>query len=193
MLALSVALLSGCAVNSNGTNTTSAANNSEVTAPISNNNCIGSTTPPAHLQGQLVAITDDALLQQSLGEPEKGKLCQGQVYQTTAPIVLYRAWNSTNPGSELGLWWATGEPQGETARYRENYEICYQWSPLDKMTQCTIATGTKLVIGNGQSAYCSQYLTYPVSEHQQVYLTDAKTATQNCVQADAVFQWQPVQ
>ncbi|MVD33254.1 hypothetical protein D6U54_19075, partial [Vibrio cholerae] len=64
-------------------------------------------------------------------------------------------------------------PSGYTADYRKNFEICYQWSPLDKLAKCTLKAGTKVVVGNGQSAKCSEYLSYPVSEKQQVFISEA--------------------
>jgi len=157
--------------------------------------CIGSTELPAFLKDQFAPIDDEMLLQATLGMPEKGMLCQGQVYQsnTDSKVILYRAWNSTNPKSQFGSWWAFYEPSGLIAKYREDYEICYQWSPLDKMVSCTLKAGTKVVVGNGQSAECSQYLTYPVSAAQQVYLEQASDAVFNCQYFDGVMNWQAVQ
>ena len=152
--------------------------------------CIGSTDLPSHLADRFVAIDDNALLAEAIGEPLQGKLCQGQVYQSTAEVTLYRAFNSTNPHSRLGQWWAYDRPSGLTAQYRKDFEICYQWSPLDKLVQCQLQAGSKVVIGNGQSAQCSQYLTYPVSKKQQVFLADAANAVVNCEESDSVLYWQ---
>ncbi|MCY7294717.1 hypothetical protein [Alteromonas sp. a30] len=153
--------------------------------------CIGNTQPPASVAAYLTPATNDALLQQALGMPTKGGLCAGQVYEVTQSFTIYRAWNSTNPGSEKGNWWAFSQPEGSTAKYREDYEICYQWSPIDMMTQCKIEAGTQVVIGPGQSAFCSQYLTYPTSAAKQIFMTDAASATTNCNTFQGVFQWQP--
>lgn len=169
------------------------ANNTQTMVPTepSANGCIGSTELPAKYKGKFIAVEDAALLAESLGEPSKGKLCQGQVYELKQgeSVVIYRAWNSTNPGSEKGKWWAASKPKGKTAGYREDYEICYQWSPLDKLTSCTLKAGTKVVIGNGQSAECSQYLTYPVSAAQQIYIENAAASVEDCKTYDAVFSW----
>lgn len=153
--------------------------------------CVGSTELPAAFSDHFKSTTDEALLIESLGEPLKGKLCQGQVYESkqATEVVIYRAWNSTNPGSKLGRWWALYEPSGAVADYREDYEICYQWSPLDKMERCTLKPGTKVVVGNGQSAFCSEYLTYSVSESQQVYIQDAAAVVENCTTFTAEFRW----
>ncbi|GGX73739.1 hypothetical protein GCM10007392_46530 [Saccharospirillum salsuginis] len=157
--------------------------------------CEGSTDIPPHLSTQFEPVTDPALLNEALGAPNEGELCQGQVYVALEEtrIQIYRAWNSTNPGSRLGNWWAFDKPSGRVADYREDYEICYQWSPLDKMVSCTLTPGTKVVVGNGQSAQCSQYLTYPVSAEQQVYIDEAAEAVANCADYDGMFSWEAVE
>lgn len=202
LLPLAAALsLTSCAViieSPHSTNVDTSPAPTETTSPqhsaitqMSHAECEGSVEPPAHLAGYLTASTNDVLLNQALGEPEKGGLCKGQVYEVKKDFTIYRAWNSTNPGSEKGKWWAFNRPEGSVAQYREDYEICYQWSPLDMMTTCNIEAGTQLVIGPGQSAFCSQYLTYPTSTSQQIFITNAGTATSNCHVFQGVFQWQP--
>ena len=157
--------------------------------------CEGTTALPEHLSTQFKPVDDPALLSEALGAPNEGGLCQGQVYvaEEATHIQIYRAWNSTNPGSRLGNWWVFNEPSGRVADYREDYEICYQWSPLDKMVSCTLTPGTKVVVGNGQSAQCSEYLTYPVSAKQQVYLENATDAVANCSDFDGALMWEPVE
>lgn len=153
--------------------------------------CIGNPELPQQFASQFEKIKDDKLLQAALGDPEEGKLCQGQVYQnsTNAQITLYRAWNSTNPHSKLGKWWAFEKPAGKISTYRAEYEICYQWSPLDMLVSCTLKPNTKVVIGTGQSAECSQYLTYPASKKKQIYIADASTALLNCRVLSGEFSW----
>ncbi len=138
--------------------------------PLSHSTCVGSTKLPAGFNDKFTAIEDEALLNDALGEAKKGKLCQGLVYQSKndTSIVIYRAWNSTNPNSKMGQWWAFEQPIGKVAKYRSDYEICYQWSPLDQLVRCSLKPGTKVVVGTGQSAECSQYLTYPASDKQQI-------------------------
>ena len=157
---------------------------------LAQNDCVGSTKIREGLSESFNLIEDPELLSQSLGEPLKGKLCQGAVYQSTQEVVVYRAWNSTNPHSQYGQWWSFDYPTGLSADYREDYEICYQWSPLDKLTQCTLKPGSKVVVGNGQSATCSDYLSYPVSETQQVFISSASDAVLNCVNFDSVMSWE---
>ncbi|PKH01400.1 hypothetical protein CXF72_17165 [Psychromonas sp. MB-3u-54] len=155
--------------------------------------CIGSVELNPQV-AELFAVADDLqMLQRALGEPELGKLCQGKVYQLKQgqTLPLYRSWNSTNPNSQMGSWWAFNKPTGKVSLYRNDYEICYQWSPLDKLTQCQLKAGAKVVIGNGQSAQCSDYLSYPVSAVQQVYIENSSELMQGCEQFDAVFKWQP--
>ncbi|WMN61993.1 hypothetical protein NI389_19525 (plasmid) [Pseudoalteromonas xiamenensis] len=151
--------------------------------------CLGTTTLPQPLQSSFIETEDSALLQSSLGEPSNGKLCQGKVYEATQDVVVFRAWNSTNPGSQFGQWWAFNRPAGLISEYRAQFEICYQWSPLDKMSRCTLKQGTKVVVGNGQSAMCSEYLTYSVSSAQQVYVANAKDNIADCTSFDGVMEW----
>ncbi|WP_111977767.1 hypothetical protein [Algibacillus agarilyticus] len=152
--------------------------------------CIGSVGLPAHLKNSMVKAQDTTLLNNSIGEPNAGKLCQGQVYETTQAITLFRAWNSTNPNSQLGRWWAHSKPTGLVADYRQDYEICYQWSPLDVMSTCTLKAGVKVVLGTGQSAQCSEYLTYPVSDAQQIYIENASELLEKCETKQGVFAWE---
>jgi hypothetical protein len=190
-----ILFFAGCA-SYTATNTTATVANKtaatvQKTAPVAEA-CAGDTKLPVSLQDKFVPAHDDVLLAASLGEPTKGKLCQGQVYQTKADtqITIYRSWNSTNPGSQMGKWWAAQVPAGKSSQYRVDYEICYQWSPLDKMSQCTLKAGTKVVIGTGQSAYCSDYLSYPVSAEKQIYIEDSSSTVADCTTYDGVFDWQ---
>ena len=89
----------------------------------------------------------------------------------------------------MGKWWVFNEPAGKVSQYRTDYAICYQWSPLDKLTRCTLTPGAKLVIGTGQSAECSEYFTYPVSAEKQIYLNDAEAFVSDCTTYDNEFSW----
>lgn len=180
-------LLAGCA----GLQTPGHSENSNNQVSVG---CLGTVELPAGFSDLLEPITDDELLKTALGMPEEGKLCQGKVYQVKddASVTLYRAWNSTNENSRLGNWWAFSKPEGKIAGYRSEYEICYQWSPLDKMTQCDFKAGSKVVIGTGQSAKCSEYLSYPASPALQLYIEDVISARVSCQDFDGLFQWEPV-
>ena len=153
--------------------------------------CLGSSNLPVNLVTQFEPIKDAQLLKEALGSPNQGKLCQGKVYKSKAgaQTTLFRAWNSTNPNSKFGKWWAFQKPSGKVSTYRSEHEICYQWSPLDKLVSCTLKPEIKVVVGTGQSAECSEYLTYPVSEKQQIYIDNATTSLTDCTLYDGEFSW----
>jgi hypothetical protein len=165
-----------------------------VTANVETESCPGDNALRADVAAQFEAVDDPALLASVLGAPMAGMLCQGKVYQLKAgaELTIYRAWNSSNPNSRLGKWWAFSSPTGKTAQYRSDYEICYQWSPLDKLVHCKLSGGVKVVVGTGQSAKCSDYLSYPASAAKQIYIDNAAEAVMNCQEYDGVFQWQAV-
>ena len=156
--------------------------------------CPGNIELPVELADKFEALEDEALLKTALGQPKEGRLCQGQVYKTkeNTHVTIYRAWNSTNPNSKMGNWWTFQSPKGKVSQYRFDYEICYQWSPLDKMTQCRLKANVKVVIGTGQSAECSSYLTYPASAEKQIYIEDASTLVSDCATYDGKFSWKAV-
>lgn len=180
---VALGVLHGCANNSVQPAT-------EATVPPAQT-CVGSTALPPSLAASFEPVDDGALLAKAIGQAGQGLLCQGQVYQSKvdAPVVLFRAWNSTNPHSEFGNWWAFGKPDGKVADYRKDYEICYQWSPLDMLVQCTLKPGTRVVVGTGQSAQCSQYLTYPVSAAQQVFIDNPGPVMSDCTTYTGEFNW----
>ena len=96
---------------------------------------------------------------------------------------------SSNPNSKFGPWWSFLPPRGPISKYRSDYEICHQWSPLDKLISCKIKAGTKVVIGNGQSATCSDHLSYPASSARQIYIQDALQNLTRCKVYTGVFKW----
>ena len=103
-------------------------------------------------KGQFLAVDNPELLQSALGEPQQGKALPSQVYESTQPatVILYRAYNSTNPNSRFGELVGWAKPSGTVSEYRANYEICYQWSPLDKLVRCELKPGVQVVVGNGR-------------------------------------------
>lgn len=153
--------------------------------------CIGANTLPVQVASAFVEVQDAALLAQAVQPAGKGGLCQAKVYQSTAPVMIYRAWNSTNSGSRIGSWWAFEKASGSVSQYRRDYEICTQYSPLDRLAQCKLKTGSLIVVGTGQSAQCDQYLTYPASASRQIYMTKeaANSSVNNCEDFDAEFAW----
>lgn len=169
--------------------------------------CPGTTKLPPALKKQFEPVEDVTLLHKALGQPGHGKLCAGRVYRSRrgSEVVLYRAWNSTNPASEAGHWWTFQLPKGQVAQYRSDYEICYQWSPLDKLDRCSLKANVKLVVGPGQSTVCSSCpsrraenascpkpVTYPASPTQQVFIENAREALSHCATFDGKFNWQAV-
>lgn len=153
--------------------------------------CKGDIRLPETLAADFEAIDDPALLAQSLGSPDAGSLCQGQVYRakTGTAVRVHRAWNSTSAKSERGHWWVFERPAGSISDYRDDFAICYEFSPLDRLVSCTVKPGATLVVGTGQSIKCSEYLTYPVSAAQQVYIADATSALADCSVQQGYFDW----
>lgn len=160
-------------------------------ASVSTAACIGENSLPAQVAASFVEVQDAALLAQAVQPAGKGGLCQAKVYQSTEPVMIYRAWNSTNPGSRIGSWWAFKKASGSVSQYRRDYEICTQYSPLDRLAQCKLKTGSLIVVGTGQSAQCDQYLTYPASASRQIYMPKeaANSSVNNCEDFDAEFAW----
>jgi hypothetical protein len=164
----------------------------EPTALSQRQACAGTTALSSSLASSFEPAEDGALLAKAIGKKDQGLLCNGKVYQSKADskIRLFRAWNSTNQKSKLGSWWAFIKPTGKIAAYRKDYEICYQWTPLDMLVECTLKPGVKVVVGAGQSAQCSQYLTYPVSANQQIFIDNVESSLSDCKTFSGVFSWQ---
>ncbi|MGY6274861.1 hypothetical protein [Methylomonas sp. MgM2] len=163
----------------------------ETPAPMLPQACPGTTVLPFTLRDSFETIEDQALLAKAKGKENEGSLCQAQVYQSKegTSVVLYRAWNSIKPYSKLGSWWTFSKPEGKIADYRKDYEICYQWTPLDMLVQCTLKPGKKVVVGTGQSVECPEKQIYPVSATQQIYIDNAESALNDCVTFTGVFSW----
>lgn len=153
--------------------------------------CVGDTELPIVLKRKFEAVEDDILLSQALGGAETGKLCKGQVYRVkkNAQVNLFRLWNSHDANTKYGHWWSFNGPRGQVASYRKDNALCYQWTPLDKLSHCRIKAGTKVVFGTGQSVRCSDKLQYGVSETQQVFILDAQHNALECRDYDAQFSW----
>ena len=158
----------------------------------SQNKCTGINKLPAEYVYAFEKTVDESLLKRALNDTDKGGLCQGSVYisKKDVTVQIYRAWNSTNPNSRLGKWWAFIQPEGGVAQYRKNYEICYQFSPLDKLTQCNLKANTKIVVGTGQSVKCDKFLTYPTSAIMQIYIESPSLS--DCKDYDGLFSWKPI-
>jgi len=153
--------------------------------------CAGNLELPTELADKFEPLEDAALLKESIGKPEKGSLCQGKVYQTkeNTHITVYRAWNSSKSYTKMGKWWAFNIPQGKVSKYRKDYEICFEWSPLDQLVRCTLKADAKVVIGTGQSAECLAEVIYPVSAKRQIYINDATNLVADCTTYERAFAW----
>lgn len=159
--------------------------------PVLASTCKGQINAPKGLKPTF----DAPLVDESLGQPGKGGLCEAASFNvTTDDIWVYRLWNSTNPNSRLGNWWSARMPVGAVSKYRKNYAICYQWTPLDKMTKCKLKKGATIVVGTGQSAECSDFLTYPASATNQLFLSGSNTPieeqVESCTDVNVTFGWE---
>lgn len=154
---LSVALLAGC----------SAAQRAPAPVPADPSAaCVGSVE--AH--DELAPVEDSTLLARALGAPLHGGLCLGGTYEVRRPLRVYRVWDSARPTSEHGRWWSLVRPEGPAARYREQAEICPEWSALNRVTACTLRVGVHVALGPGQSARCNGGVAYGPSAANQVYV-----------------------
>ena len=126
---------------------------------------------PGKIEAQdgLTAVSDDALYKQALGEPTKGSLCTGQVFEAQKPVKVYRVWNKAKGYTKLGRWWSFSAPRGPIEAYRTQNAICPEWSDLDMVSECTLKVGARVVVGPGQSANCKAG-SFPVSPTNQVFI-----------------------
>lgn len=126
--------------------------------------CVGTVIKPPE---GMVPATDDALLASAIGAPGKGALCSGKVFEAKKAVKVYRVWDASKSFTLYGSWWSFDKPVGPRDKYRLANDICPEWSPLNKMSSCTIKIGTKVVVGPGQSAQCADSL-LPASAVNQV-------------------------
>ena len=131
------------------------------------NDCVGDVIPTP--QG-LIEISDAALLASAIGAPLASALCKGKVFQTTKPMTVYRVWDASKSYTMYGKWWTFDLPKGPRDMYRVKNDICPEWSPLDKLSSCTIKVGSKIVVGPSQSAKCADGSVLPASAANQVYI-----------------------
>jgi hypothetical protein len=117
----------------------------------------------------LVKSDNPDLLKQSLGKSDAGKLCSGQVYKATGEVTVYRLSNSEELYTINGNWWALTPPTGSKEAYQRDNDICPEWSPLDRMRNCTLKVGSEVVIGSGQSVQCEN-THMPKSSSLQMYI-----------------------
>ena len=64
------------------------------------------------------------LLSTAQGPTDKGGVCAGKVFAATAPVVLYRVFDSSKPYTKYGGWWSLKHPGSSKAEYRAANAIC---------------------------------------------------------------------
>jgi hypothetical protein len=129
--------------------------------------CVGTTVESVP---GLTATTNAALQSQAQLATGKGGTCTAKTFSVTAPVVLYRVFDSSNAHSKFGSWWALTRPTGPKDAYRTAYGICPEWSNLDRMVSCEIRPGSEVVIGTTQSATCADGSVLPKTASNQVFV-----------------------
>lgn len=122
---------------------------------------------------------------------DKGGL-QGcaSTYTTKKDMKVWRAYNSENPYSKSGKWWTAHDIEGSISGYRQKYEICPSYSPLDRMEECSLPAGSTIVVGSGQSAKCNEYFKFASDKELQIYMPDATVdSLAGCKTYKAFFDW----
>ncbi|WP_205744408.1 hypothetical protein [Dyella sp. M7H15-1] len=168
--------LSGCS-GTLPTNASRADNTASAVAMTSGAPCAGTVMAPFGLS----EVSDPDLLKSALGMAGKGGLCAGKVYRVDQPLTVYRVWDSGNPNAQFGRWWTFNPPTGPLDTFRSAYEICPEWSRLDKIKQCRLKAGQKIVLGTGQSAQCASHLSYAQSADLQVFIPNDTRDPNNMV------------
>ncbi len=153
-----------------------------VTSPLDGEACVGGIDA---VPAGLTPVDDPALLKEALGKSGEGKLCTGRVFTVSQPVSVWRVWNSAKSYTELGKWWALTKPAGTVDSYREENDICPEWSDLNQLTRCSLKVGSHIVVGPGQSAKCAS-LMYKKSPINQVYM--ANDTRINMLQVEACEQ-----
>lgn len=147
--------------------------------------CVGEVVKPPE---GLREVQDDALLASALGQPGKGALCKGKVFQADQPVTLYRVYDASKSYTLYGRWWSLEAPQGPRSQYQQQNAICPEWSPLNVVSACRLKVGSRVVIGPGQSAQCAAS-SIPASAVNQVYVpNDSRNNVlfvENCTEAQA--------
>lgn len=129
--------------------------------------CVGKVAEPV---AGLTEISNGALLMKAQHATDKGGICSGKVFSVTAPVVLYRVYDTSNPHAKYGGWWTLKRPSGSREDYRAANAICKEWSGLDRLVSCELRPGTEVVIGTAQSAVCSDGSIYPKTAENQVFV-----------------------
>jgi hypothetical protein len=131
--------------------------------------CVGA--PPAALAG-LAPASNPSLQAKAQLASGQGGVCTARVFVAQAPLTVYRVYDSSNPRSFYGGWWALSRPEGSRDSYRARNAICREWSGLDRLLACQVKPGTELVLGTTQSVSCADGTVYPKTADVQVYMAN---------------------
>lgn len=138
--------------------------------------------------------TDEAPPSFAIGAPGKGSLCEAKVFTASSKVTVYRLFTASYETSKragpLGAYWTLQKPSGAADAYRAANAICAEWNDLDKVNECQIDVGAKVILGPGQSATCQDGREYPKSPTNQVLIVktaDGKVPVSDCKQSPMVW------
>jgi hypothetical protein len=117
----------------------------------------------------LEEVEDRALLAQALGEPGKGGLCTGKVFEVVQSLSVFRVWNVAKLDTALGLWWSFTKPKGPVEAYRTAYADCAEQRELNYYNECRLKVGARVVVGPAQSVECKKRK-YDKSAQNRVFI-----------------------
>lgn len=131
--------------------------------------CVGRMVPAPE---GLTESVNPVLVSKAQMPSGKGGVCSAKAFTVTAPLVLYRVFDSAQPYSKFGGWWSLKRPGGSRAGYRAAYAICPAWSQLDRLVSCEVRPGTQVVLGTTQSAECADGTLYGKTGETQVFVAN---------------------
>lgn len=131
--------------------------------------CVGRIVTPT---GGLIESVNPALLAKARMPSGQGGVCSATVFAVTAPVVLYRVFDSRQPHTKFGGWWSLKRPGGSPAEYRAANAICPEWSQLDRLVSCELRPGSQVVLGTTQSAACADGTLYAKADATQVFVAN---------------------
>lgn len=126
--------------------------------------------------------------------PGKGGISTAMVVRLQHDTPVYRLWTdgTDRPSARIGPWWVFDPPAGTDKEFRERYAVCESWNArLSRLAACTLARGSIVVIGPGQSVDAStcekageEYAANPYG--YQVYIAQAnEPGVLTCPASDA--------
>lgn len=83
--------------------------------------CLGKV--PETIAG-LAETHNNGLLAKAQQQSGKGGVCAAKSFAVTAPVAVFRVYDSGRPGSAYGGWWALARPSGGKDDYRAKNAIC---------------------------------------------------------------------